>query len=169
MSIAPTDLDVLPKPKPTNGLLGGDGPGFGDLVDVVNPLHHLPVVGPIYRATTTDEIGYLPRMLGSLLFGGPIGLAAAIVDVGVEAGTGKSLGDHALAEARAFFGSSTATAATKVQREATQVLGGLPDALPGRPPLAVPEPPISGARERLLAEIERRTTFADVGKTDLVS
>ena len=41
---------------------GEDGLSFLDLIDVVNPLHHIPVVGPMYREITGDVINPLPRI-----------------------------------------------------------------------------------------------------------
>ena len=79
---------------------GDDGFSFLDLIDVVNPLHHIPVVGPIYREITGDVIGVLPRITGSTLFFGPIGAGLATADVVLEETTGKDAGKHILAMLR---------------------------------------------------------------------
>lgn len=76
---------------------GDDSPSFWDLVDVINPLQHIPVVGNLYREATGDKIGVGARLAGGALFGGPIGLAAAMVDCGVEESTGADMGGHMLA------------------------------------------------------------------------
>ena len=76
---------------------GADGFGFGDLLDIVNPLQHIPVVSTLYRAISGDEIAAAPRLLGGTLFGGPIGLAAATVNVMVDESSGKDVGEHVLA------------------------------------------------------------------------
>ncbi len=70
---------------------------FGDILDVVNPLQHIPVVSSIYRELSGDEIGPAPRILGGALFGGIVGVVASLVNVIVEDGTGKDLGEHAIA------------------------------------------------------------------------
>lgn len=57
---------------------GEDGLTFGDLIDVVNPLQHLPVVGSLYRWLTGDDISPAARVAGGALYGGPIGLAGSI-------------------------------------------------------------------------------------------
>ena len=44
--------------------------GFADLLDVINPLHHLPVVGSMYREMTGDQIEPAARSAGSFLWGG---------------------------------------------------------------------------------------------------
>ncbi len=76
---------------------GTDGFTFSDLIDVVNPLHHIPVVGPIYRKITGDNIDSLPRITGSTLFGGPIGATVAVAETVLEAITGKDTGAHLIA------------------------------------------------------------------------
>lgn len=76
---------------------GSDGFGFDDLLDVINPLQHVPVVSTIYRELTGDEIGYAPRLMGGALFGGAIGVVASLLNVLVEDSTGRDIGEHALA------------------------------------------------------------------------
>lgn len=73
---------------------GDDGFSFGDLVDIVNPLQHIPLVSTVYRETTGDEISAGPRIMGSTLFFGPLGLASAVANVVVEENTGKDIGQH---------------------------------------------------------------------------
>lgn len=74
-----------------------DTPSFWDLLDVINPLQHIPVVSTLYRAVTGDEIGAVPRIVGGTLFGGPLGLIGAVANEVVRADTGQDLGEHALA------------------------------------------------------------------------
>lgn len=74
-----------------------DGLTFWDFLDVINPLQHIPVVNTIYREMTGDEIKAPAKMIGSAILGGPVGLAAAMVDTVVEDTTGKDLGGHAMA------------------------------------------------------------------------
>lgn len=50
--------------------------GLADLIDIVNPLQHIPVVGLLYRHITGDEIGAVAQILGGGLFGGIVGAAA---------------------------------------------------------------------------------------------
>lgn len=81
-------------------LFGEDGFTFGDLIDVVNPLQHIPVVSTMYREASEDSIAAAPRVLGSTLFFGPVGLATAVVNVMIEESTGKDIGEHMVS---AFF------------------------------------------------------------------
>jgi hypothetical protein len=50
---------------------------FKQLVDVFNPLQHIPVIGHLYRAATGDEPSREARIVGGALFGGPLGFAIA--------------------------------------------------------------------------------------------
>lgn len=76
---------------------GKDGFDFKDLLDIVNPLQHLPIVGTIYRAVTGDALAPGPRILGGTLFGGIAGFVSAIANAVYENETGKDFGDTALA------------------------------------------------------------------------
>lgn len=87
-------------------LWGRDGFSFKDLVDIINPLQQLPVVGTIYRAITGDTISVGSRLLGGGLLGGPVGLASAGINAAVEAGTGEDLGAHVLSALEDNAGSS---------------------------------------------------------------
>jgi hypothetical protein len=63
---------------------GEDGFTFADLIDLINPLQHLPIIGTIYRAITGNEISPGARLAGGMLFGGPIGLASAVIAQSIE-------------------------------------------------------------------------------------
>jgi hypothetical protein len=78
-------------------LFGDDGIDMYDVLDVVNPLQHIPVVNTIYREMTGDEIGYGARVAGGTLFGGVIGLAGVAVTAAVDAVSGRDVGEHAVA------------------------------------------------------------------------
>ena len=153
---------------------GRDGFGFDDLVDIVNPLQHLPGVGQLYRHVTGDEIGMLPQIAGGLLFGGPIGAATSVVSAGVEAGTGETPAAHALAAltgepaasppppsrvARAYVAPSTlpATPTPHAATPATAAATAPAIDAGARPPVEW-TPPLSSASARLMAELERSAT-----------
>ncbi len=78
-------------------LFGKDGFTFHDLLDVINPLQHLPVVSTLYRKFTGDEISPASRVAGGGLFGGVIGLAGSLFNVAVEKATGADVGGHVVA------------------------------------------------------------------------
>ncbi|MHA7064158.1 hypothetical protein [Azospirillum argentinense] len=70
---------------------------FGDLLDAVNPLQHLPGVSQIYRHATGDDIGLPARLAGGFLFGGPIGLLGSAAMAAFEAVTGDDPLGHLVA------------------------------------------------------------------------
>ena len=76
---------------------GADGLTFGDVLDVINPLQHVPIVGFIYRAMTGDTISAASKVTGGALFGGLIGFAAAVADTVLEESSGKDAGAHVMA------------------------------------------------------------------------
>lgn len=69
---------------------------FHHILDVINPLQHLPVVGTIYRAITGEHIGAVEKIAGDALYGGVWGAASSIADVAFEGITGKSFEDTAM-------------------------------------------------------------------------
>lgn len=71
--------------------------GFGDLLDMINPLQHLPVVGSLYRELTGDEIRPIAKIIGGGVYGGVAGAAAGLVDSVVTYETGRSLSGNVVA------------------------------------------------------------------------
>lgn len=80
-----------------SGTVSAGGLSFWDLLDVVNPLQHIPIISTIYRKITGDEISPIARVAGATLFGGPIGAAFALVDAAIEHKTGRDIGANAMA------------------------------------------------------------------------
>ena len=78
-----------------------EGFGFGDFIDIINPLHHIPIVATIYRNLSGDQIGAAPRVIGGALWGRIGGFVAGAVNAVVEWWSGKDIGDHIYA---AVFG-----------------------------------------------------------------
>ncbi|MDX1484781.1 MAG: hypothetical protein R3229_09885 [Alphaproteobacteria bacterium] len=76
---------------------GRDGLTFDDILDIVNPLHHLPVVGALYRAVTGDTISPAAKIAGGAVFGGALGFAASLADTVLEEASGKDAAGHVLA------------------------------------------------------------------------
>ena len=70
---------------------------FDSLLDIVNPLQHLPVIGTLYRAITGDKMHVGAKLAGDGLYGGPMGLLSSIADTLFEKITGKNVGDTVLA------------------------------------------------------------------------
>ncbi len=85
-------------------LFGADGFSFWDLVDIVNPLQHIPVVSALYRKISGDTLDALPRIAGGVLFGGMTGAVSAVVNLVVNEATGKDIGGNVLALAERGLG-----------------------------------------------------------------
>lgn len=120
-SAAASSASASPAPSPageSENFWGEDGFGFDDFLDLINPLQHLPVVGSIYRAVTGDEAAPGARIFGGALFGGPIGLASAVVDSAVEESSGKSMAQHVAA---LFAGDDQADDVQRAPDQETQV------------------------------------------------
>lgn len=129
---------------------------FGDFLDILNPLQHIPVVGTLYREITGDTISQQSRVMGGFLYGGPLGGMGAVVNVMVEDATGKDIGDQLLS---AMSGNSSTPAAQRLssqpialtpQGEAAQKLAAQQAAVAAQqaqpaaqPPAAAPGP-VSG-------------------------
>jgi len=65
---------------------------FADVLDVINPLQHLPGISTAYRELTGDAISAGARLAGGALFGGPIGFFASLINSIIEQETGKDVG-----------------------------------------------------------------------------
>lgn len=127
------------------GLFGADGIGFRDLLDIVNPLQHLPVVGTLYRAVTGDALAPGSRILGGTLFGGIGGFIVSLVNAVIENETGSDLGEKALA----LFQGDGAPHRNLAEsgRIATAAADG-PAAAEAPLPLPLPLPPSPGSARR---------------------
>lgn len=70
------------------------GLSFGDILDIVNPLQHIPIVSTLYRMITGDEISQGARMIGGAVYGGPVGLLGAGLVAAFEEASGGSVETH---------------------------------------------------------------------------
>lgn len=71
--------------------------GFLDvLIDIVNPLQHIPIVSSMYREATGDSLSGFANIVGGGLFGGPLGAASSVVNEVVAAQTGGDVSDMVL-------------------------------------------------------------------------
>lgn len=63
-----------------------DEPSFGflDLIDIINPLQHIPIVSQLYQSATGDTMGLVAQIVGGALFGGPVGGAVSAAMVAYE-------------------------------------------------------------------------------------
>ena len=106
---------------------------FHHLLDVVNPLQHLPVIGTIYRAITGEHIGPVEKIAGDALYGGLWGAVSSVADVALEQITGKSAEDTVMG----WLKGSSDTEVAKITAPAITVAQSLPSsdtpALPSQP------------------------------------
>jgi hypothetical protein len=111
--------------KPSLRAWQGSQFGFGDFLDIINPLQHVPVISTLYRMFTGDQIGSLPRLLGGALYGRLMGipsLISSLVNAVVGIATGKDIGEHVFAFiGGSLRGSNGGTEIQTAQRPPTEV------------------------------------------------
>lgn len=125
---------------------------FDDLLDIVNPLQHLPVVGTLYRAITHDTIKTPEKIIGDTIFGGLMGFVSSVADVAFEQITGRNFGDTVLS---LFIGDHDATG--------TEVAKAKAPSTPAEPnPAAAPEQALAQSltARGVDPELQQRALFA---------
>lgn len=85
--------------KPAVNAAKKDEFSFWDIVDIVNPLQHIPVVNTIYREITGDQINNFGRIAGGAIFGGFAGAALGGMNAIAKNETGNDLGEMAMVKA----------------------------------------------------------------------
>ncbi len=100
---------------PSNSFWGEDGFSFGDLIDMINPLQHIPVVSSLYRSLTGDEASAGSRLAGGAIFGGVGGLVSAFFHHAIEEETGQSLTEQVVAWAKGDEPPAIAPSATPTE------------------------------------------------------
>jgi hypothetical protein len=108
---------------------------FHNLLQILNPLEHLPIVGTIYRAITGTHIGVPERIAGDALYGGLWGAVSGVADAAFEAITGKDFGSTVLA---LFTGSHRGTMVASKEKVTPAQLAALSqDSAPAATPDAI--------------------------------
>ncbi len=69
---------------------------FGDFLDLINPLQHIPLVSNLYQNATGDKISPVASMIGGAILGGSLGFAMAGIHAVFEEATGKNLFESVL-------------------------------------------------------------------------
>lgn len=132
---------------------GDDSPSFWDLLDVINPLQHIPIINDLYREATGDKIGVAARLAGGTLLGGPIGLISSALNCVLEESTGKDIGGHVLA----LFRDDPATTDTPP----TALASASPVPNPAAEPLPAAAPALAEKTEAKSAAKTAETAKAD--------
>ena len=96
LTLKPTaaPLPTRPATDPAPAGWGGDGFGFNDFLDLINPLQHVPGVSTLYRAVTGDAIADEARFIGHIVYGGPLGLIAATAETLATDRDGRGLSEY---------------------------------------------------------------------------
>lgn len=81
----------------SNAFFGKDGPSFDDVLDAINPLNQLPFVGSAVNDSMDHKASTGAKLIGSALFGGPLGLVAGLINAVFEEATGKGVGESVVA------------------------------------------------------------------------
>jgi len=105
-AVSSTEAIAVTAPAPKSHLWDGSSFGFTDILGIINPLQHIPIVATIYRAVTGDTIGNVAKVVGDGLYGGLLGVASGAVDVATSEATGKDIGQHVLDTLEDLFTSS---------------------------------------------------------------
>jgi hypothetical protein len=131
------------------------GFSFSDLLDIVNPLQHIPIVSTLYRAITGDQIKTFPKIAGDTLFGGITGFVSSVADTIFEKITGKNFGDTALALVEDAF-SSPSTGVASVASPATTLAAASPATPVAVSPASLGNIPGKSFGDRVLAWVENQ-------------
>jgi hypothetical protein len=139
----PSAADSAPAaPGKTHAWKDGGSFSFHDILDMLNPLQHIPLISTLYRWITGDSPGNVARVVGDGLYGGPIGAASGLLSLAFKEETGKDFGEEAMAmiagpdQGEVRIGTATTPPLpTNVVAEAT----------PGLTPAVAPAPTIVAA------------------------
>lgn len=157
------------KTKTENGAASGGGflSFLKTVLDVINPLQHLPVISTIYRHITGDEISPAARVVGGTLYGGPIGAAIGVANAVAVQNTGRDIGENVIA--RAFGKDGPATPQVPDTETAAPVMLAAADIIWNDP--AVPahqnENQNSDQHGTMLATADRQEILSSVTPTSL--
>lgn len=128
------DISVVGRAKQSDGATVAEASmSFGDFIDMINPLQHIPVVSSLYRAIAGDEINPVSRIAGDALYGGVMGIASAGLaaigaisdEVVVASNNGRSLTGTVVA---ALSGSADAPKTVVASKTETTPTADLPKA-----------------------------------------
>jgi len=130
MTIASAVPGIAPTPPQPVALTptttpSSSGLSFGDILDTINPLQHIPILSGLYRAATGSQISPGAQIAGDTLYGALLpggaiaGFASSVANVAVQEATGSDISQHVV---------NTLTASTTTQTPAATTL--IPSAQP---------------------------------------
>lgn len=100
-NMSPSTADISTEPQAVSIPQQAAAKPFGlaDMLDIINPLQHIPLVNQAYRSITGDQIKPATQIVGGALYGGFFGAGAALVNAVIQKETGKDLTGTAFAMA----------------------------------------------------------------------
>lgn len=117
---------------------------FKDLLDIINPLQHLPVIGSIYRYLTGDEPSGGARIVGDSLYGGPIGLGVGLISTAFLTDShGRDVGEQLLADVFGSHDESPSPATPALASAAAASAGPAAASSHRLRPLLIPSHPVA--------------------------
>ncbi|MGX9463385.1 hypothetical protein ACWXWU_19460 [Shewanella sp. A14] len=72
---------------------GEEGLDQNDLFDSINILNHIPVLSDIYQISTDTDVSPVSKLVGSMLYSGPVGVGVTALEMGLNYITGYSTKD----------------------------------------------------------------------------
>jgi hypothetical protein len=88
---------LVDDPEADRLFFGEDGKlGWDDVIDLINPLQHIPLVNVLYRKLTGDKINGAAELLGAIPFG-PFSTLSAITNIAVREASGRDVGANVIA------------------------------------------------------------------------
>lgn len=84
-------IEMEARQRAANPKMADQNFDFGDFIDMINPLQHLPIVGNMYREATGDQINPAMKIAGAGIFGGPLGLIGGLVSAIYEQASGEEI------------------------------------------------------------------------------
>jgi len=107
------DINGNPESESVKPIASAEDFSIGDLIDVMNPLQHIPIVSTLYRDITGDNVSPAANVMGGLIFGGPLGLLVASANaIFAQENNGKDMGQSILAAITGDDAATPAIAAT---------------------------------------------------------
>lgn len=83
---------------------------FGEVLDIINPLQHIPVINHAYRGLTGDDLSPVAKIAGGSLYGGPIGGVVSLLNAASQEHSGTDLTSALWAKASSNHNEKTALA-----------------------------------------------------------
>lgn len=133
---------------------------FSDLLDIANPLQHIPLVSEVYRSLTGDSISDSAQVVGDVLYGGPLGLISGVFSNAIQTAEGSSPGRALIAALNGETDAAQNPAQTKDSANRKEIAAAYRLGTPWRE--NSPEPALAkSVRQAAAQTTQDRVTSAD--------